>query len=221
MRNPVGAKELQIFKGSRSKADVFARSDASCCGTTVMPVYDKLDCRVRFDNGLAHLNPTGGNEKFHFQKQRFEVEPKQAQIAHLNAKGVGAQLAVITIPTFAFVTGVSVVVLAEEAGATFRLRTRNGLVIPSTVGIKVDVSGDSCCPTRTQGAFNLATTAWGALPVGVTEQYMFNRNGAGEFSLEADEILVEVVTMPASGAFLGEFDFIVSVNYDVQNRAET
>ena len=211
------ATELQVFRGSKPKADVFARTAGDCCGPAAAD-YDKLDCRVRFDNALAHLNPTGGNEKFHFQKQRFAVEDKAAQVQWLNQNGVGARLAVLAIPTFAFVTGVSVVVLASEPGLTFKLTTRNGLALPAAAKIKVDVAGGSCCPTRTQGVADF--DSWGALPAGVTEQYLFGRDGDGEFSLESDEIVVEVVTMPASGVVSGTFDFIVGVSYDVINRAE-
>jgi len=216
--NPKGAKELQVFRGSKPKADVFARTAGDCCGPAASAEYDKLDCRVRFDNALSHLNPTGGNERFHFQKQRFPVETKESQIKWLNDNGVGAQLAVIAIPTFAFVTDVSVVVLASEPGLTFKLKTRNGLALPAVDKIKVDVAGGSCCPTRTQGAADFAS--WGDLPTGVTEQYLFGRDGQGEFSLESDELIVEVVTMPTSGVIAGTFDFIVGVSYDVVNRAE-
>jgi hypothetical protein len=203
------AKSLQVFRGSKPKADVFARTAGDCCSPTAESTYDKLGCRVRFDNSTAHENPTGANEKFHFQKQRFPVETLAAQIAHLNAQGVGGQLSVFAIPTYAFVTGVGTVVLASEPGLTFKLVTRNGLELPRVVGIKVDVAGDSCCPTRTQGVGD------------VTEQYIFGRDAAGEFSLEADEILLEVVTMPTSGVISGEFDVLLSVSYDIINRAES
>jgi hypothetical protein len=218
-RNDKSADAFQVFRGSKPKADLFARTSGDCCGPAVAD-YDKLGCRVRFDNSLAHENPTGANEKFHFQKQRFPVEPLAAQIAHLNKVGVGAQLSIITIPTYAFVTGVGVVVLASEPGLTFRLVTRNGLELPRVVGIKVDVAGDTCCPTRTQGAGDI-TAAFGELPANVTEQYIFGRDAAGEFSLEADELMLEVVTMPTSGVIAGDFDVIVSVSYDIINRAES
>jgi hypothetical protein len=214
------AKSLQVFRGSKPKADVFARTAGDCCSPTADSTYDKLGCRVRFDNSTAHENPTGANEKFHFQKQRFPVETLAAQIAHLNTQGVGGQLSVFAIPTYAFVTGVGVVVLASEPGLTFKLVTRNGLALPAAVGIKVDVAGDSCCPTRTQGV-GVITAAFGQLPANVTEQYIFGRDAAGRFSLEADEILLEVVTMPTSGVISGEFDVLLSVSYDIINRAES
>jgi hypothetical protein len=59
------------------------------------------------------------------------------------------------------------------------------------------------------------------LPTGVSEQYIFGRDADGEFSLEADEIMLEVVTMPTSGVIAGDFDVLVSVSYDIINRAET
>jgi hypothetical protein len=214
------AKSLQIFRGSKPRADVFARTAGDCCSPTAESTYDKLGCRVRFDNSTAHENPTGANEKFHFQKQRFPVENLAAQIAHLNAQGVGGQLSILAIPTYAFVTGVGVVVLAEEPGLTFRLVTRNGLELPTAVQFQVSVAGDSCCPTRTRAAGSI-TAPFGDLPTGVSEQYIFGRDADGEFSLEADEIMLEVVTMPTSGVISGDFDVLVSVSYDIINRAET
>lgn len=218
-RNLKSANVLQVFHGSKPKADVFARTAGDCCGPEVAD-YDKLGCRVRFDNSLAHTDPTGATERFHFQKQRFPVETLATQIAHLNKVGVGAQLSIITIPTYAFVTGVGVVVLASEPGLTFKLVTRNGLALPAATGIKVDVSADTCCPTRTQGAGNI-TAAFGQLPANIAEQYIFGRDAEGEFSLEADEIMLEVVTLPTSGVIAGTFDVIVSASYDVINRAES
>jgi hypothetical protein len=216
------SKSLQVFRGSKPKADVFERTagGSSCCDTTAASTYDKLGCRVRFDNSLAHENPTGANEKFHFQKQRFPVEPLATQIAHLNKEGVGGQLSMLAIPTYAFVKGVGVVVLASEPGLTFKLVTRNGLVLPSTVKISVDVAGDACCPTRTQGAVSVVAP-FGQLAAGITEQYLFGQDATGKFSLEADEIMLEVVTMPTSGVIAGTFDVMVSVSYDIINRAES
>ena len=214
------AKSLQIFRGSKPKADVFARTAGDCCSPAVDSNYDKLGCRVSFDNSTAHENPTGANEKFHFQKQRFPVETLAAQIAHLNKVGVGGQLSIFAIPTYAFVTGVGIVVLAEEPGLTFRLRTRNGLELPTAVSFGVNVAGDSCCPVRTRVAGDI-TAPFGDLPTGATEQYIFGRDANGEFSLEADEILLEVVTMPPSGVIAGTFDVIASVSYDIINRAES
>jgi hypothetical protein len=213
-------KSLQVFRGSKPKADVFARTAGDCCAPTAESTYDKLGCRVRFDNSTAHENPTGANEKFHFQKQRFPVEPLAAQVAHLNKQGVGGQLSILTIPTYAFVTGVGIAVFAEEPGLTFKLVTRNGLALPAAVEFKVDVAGDSCCPTRTKAAGAIAAP-FGDLATGVTEQYIFGRDANGEFSLEADEIMLEVVTMPTSSVIAGDFDVLVSVSYDIINRAES
>lgn len=219
-RNDKSASSLQVFRGSKPKADVFARTAGDCCAPAAESTYDKLGCRVRFDNSTAHENPTGANEKFHFQKQRFPVETLAAQVAHLNKEGVGGQLSIFAIPTYAFVTRVGVVVLADEPGLTFRLVTRNGLVLPSATTFAVNVAGDACCPVRTLIAGSI-TAAFGQLPADVTEQYIFGSFPQGQFSLEADEIMLEVVTMPTSGVISGEFDVIVSVSYDIINRAES
>ena len=129
-------------------------------------------------------------------------------------------MSIFAIPTYAFVTGVGIVVLAEEPGLTFKLVTRNGLELPRVVTFGVNVAGDACCPVRTNVAANI-TAPFGDLPTGVTEQYIFGRDASGEFSLEADEIMLEVVTMPTSGVIAGTFDVIASVSYDIINRAES
>lgn len=130
----------------------------------------------------------------------------------------------LVIPTYAFVTGVGVHIAAEEPGLTFNLVTRNGLVLPGTgenggevIEVTATDGSNGCEITRTQseGSFE----GFGALG-NARFIDIFGRYGQGEFSLEADEIILEVATLPASGVVTGAFELEVSVSYDVIHRAE-
>ena len=229
-RVPKAETNLQVFRGSRPRLDVFAKnSGTGCCGTGAQVEYDKLAERVRFDNALAHSNPTGANDKFAFPQGDGFAYNSAEIIEHINTHGVGATISVLVIPTYAFVTGVGVHIAAEEPGLTFNLVTRNGLVLPGTGGggedpargevIEVTATdgAEGCAITRTQneGSFE----GFGALG-NARFIDLFGRYGQGEFSLEADEIILEVATLPASGVVTGAFELEVSVSYDVIHRAE-
>ena len=84
-----------------------------CCGPVDFD-YDKLGERVRFDNGLKHLSPSGGVERYRFPGGNGFSDDRAAIINHINAVGVGAEISVIAIPTYAFVTGVGVHIESEE-----------------------------------------------------------------------------------------------------------
>lgn len=231
-REPKSETNLQVFRGSRPRLDVFAKNAGTgCCGTGAQVEYDKLAERVRFDNALAHSNPTGANDKFAFPQGDGFAYNSAEIIEHINTHGVGATISVLVIPTYAFVTGVGVHIAAEEPGLTFNLVTRNGLVLPGTGGggggedpargevIEVTATdgAEGCAITRTQseGSFE----GFGALG-NARFIDIFGRYGQGEFSLEADEIILEVATLPASGVVTGAFELEVSVSYDVIHRAE-
>ena len=228
-RVPKDESNLQVFRGSRPRLDVFAKNAGTgCCGTGAQVEYDKLAERVRFDNALAHSNPTGANDKFAFPQGDGFAYNSAGIIEHINTHGVGATISVLVIPTYAFVTGVGVHIAAEEPGLTFNLITRNGLVLPGTGGGDGDYGGEvikvtatdgvgGCAITRTQGSGSF--DGFGALG-NARFIDIFGRYGQGEFSLEADEIILEVATLPASGVVTGAFELEVSVSYDVIHRAE-
>ena len=212
---------IQVFRGSRPKPDVFAANAGSgCCGTGVDLLYDKLGDRVRFDNGLKHLSPPGGVERYRFPAGDGFSSHKAEIIAHINAVGVGATISVIAIPTYAFLTGVGVHIAAEEDGLTFDLITRNGLLLPDTTPIIVTATADPDAPcgvTRTQGVSDF--TGFGALGADDLFIDLFARSGDGTFALEADEIILRVASMPADPV-VGLFDLTISASYDVIHRAE-
>lgn len=214
------ANELQVFRGSKPKADVFLKDailGAGCCPSGLTVDYDKLARRVRFDNGLSHLNPLGGNEKFHVPEGDGFSSSRSEIVAHINEFGVGARIAVIAIPTFAFLTGVGIHIEAEEPGLTFNLVTRNGLALPNDSVIQVVSSGDACAPTRVQTVGSLA--GFGDLPANALSVDIFAREAVGMFALESDELVLEVAAMPAEPV-TGAFSIRVSASYQLIDRAE-
>lgn len=221
-RAPKNANNIQVFRGSRPKADVFtSNAGIGCCGPVDFD-YDKLGDRVRFDNGLKHLSPNGGVERYRFPGGNGFSDDRAAIINHINAVGVGAEISVIAIPTYAFLMGVGIHIESEEEGLTFDLVTRNGLVLPDTTPIMVTTGADPdvpCAVTRTQGTGDF--TGFGALGDNDLFIDLFARSATGgEFSLEADELILRVASMPASGKVNGTFDLTVSASYDVIHRAE-
>lgn len=239
-RNDKSDTNIQVFRGSKPKADVFLQNSGSgCCGTGLDYNYDKLAERTRFDNGLAHSNPTGANDKYRFPAGNGFADDKAAIIEHINKHGVGATISVLAIPTYAFVTGIGLHIAAEEEGLTFDLVTRNGLVIPQQGWIVTATADEDnpCGITRTLETVAadpgdpeaeppvdptpLEVEGFGALADGELFIDHFYRDGTGSFALEADEIMLRVASMPAGNApVVGTFDIEVSVSYDVIHRAE-
>lgn len=221
-RNPRLDNGIQVFRGSRSRQDVFSlNAGGGCCDGVGDVTYDKLAERTRFDNGLLHSNPIGGNDKFLVPYGDGFAGTRDAIVSLINDVGVGAHISVLAIPTYAFVTGVGVHISAEEPGLTFDLVTRNGLVLPSTTVRTVTATADSACEvvrTVDDGDADMFE-GFGALGTAAFID-IFGRNGEGEFSLEADEIALRVATMPANGIITGEFSIKVSVSYEVIHRAE-
>lgn len=223
-RNSKLSPGIQVFRGSRPRQDVFAaNSGQGCCDNSSTSDYDKLAERTRFDNGLAHSNPTGANDKFVFPYGDGFSDTRENIVNFINANGVGAQISVLAIPTYAFVTGVGIHIDAEESGLTFDLVTRNGLVLPSSCYTQVNAEADSACAvTRSlvdlEGANPLE--GFGALGTSAFIDIFARDDGCGKFSLEADEIALKVASMPASGVITGSFALTVSVSYDVIHRAE-
>lgn len=216
------AGNLQVFRGSLSQPDVYAaNAGKGCCGDNALVTVDKLGPRVRFDNANAHTNPIGGRETFAVPAGYGFSGVSRAIVDHINANGVGATISIIAIPTYAYVTGVGIHIAAEEDGLTFTLKTRNGLALPSVTQVVTATAGDDACEiTRT-----LATSdgteyvGFGALGDGELFVDIFGRH-AGLFSLEADELILEVDTMPAGGSIVGSFDIRVTAAYEMIHRAE-
>lgn len=219
---------IQVFRGSLPKMDVFAANAGDgCCPSGLQQSYDKLGERTRFDNALAHSNPIGANDKYFFPTGAGFDADKADIITHINEHGVGATVSVLAIPTYAFVTGVGIHVAGEEDGLTFNLITRNGLALPSDAVYMVEAAVDEnndCAMTRTlvdlDGEESIDPfEGFGELNDNLFVD-IFARSCCGEFSLEADELILEVASMPAGGIVNGDFAIEVAVSYQVIHRAE-
>lgn len=222
-RNKKLAPGLQIFRGSRPRQDVFAsNAGQGCCDNSTRADYDKLAERTRFDNALAHLNPTGGNDKFVFPNGEGFEDTRNNVIRFINQNGEGAHFSVIAIPTYAFVTGVGIHIEAEEPGLTFDLVTRNGLELPAEcVKVVKATVADGCQVTRdVEDGSAESYKGFGALGDASIVDMFFKAPACGNFSLEADELALKVASLPSSGKVTGQFRITVSVNYDVIHRAE-
>lgn len=219
---------IQVFRGSRPGQDVYSATlHGDCCGDGNRPDYDKLASRVRFDNSLAHSNPTGANDKFRLPYGNGFANTRADIVRGINDNGIGYNISVLAIPTYAFVTGFGLHIAAAETGLTFDVVTRNGLVLPTSCLLQVSAEGDGCDITRTltvDGEGEATVDPYngiGGLTQGeVFRDYFARDDGCGQFSLEPDEIALQVATMPSSGKVIGEFDITVSVSYDIIHRAE-
>lgn len=224
MRQPKAETNLQVFRGSKTPLSPYLKNASIGCCDSVGVSFDKLNDVVRFDNALSHLNPTGGNEKFAFPhgspSGAFETARNDI-IEHINANGVGATISIMAIPNYAFVTGLALHIYAEEPGITFNVKTRNGLKLPTDVVKVVKTNVTQGCDMQRSVTDGTAQSFNG---VGALESNYFidiiGRSGNGEFALEADEIMLEVATMPVGGKIEGKFGFDVAVSYDVVARAE-
>lgn len=221
-RNAKLTPGIQVFAGSRPRIDVFSKHAMDgCCPTAGEVHYDKLADRVRYDNALAHSNPLGAVDRFAFPFGDGFADTRNNIVNGINQHGVGFNISVLAVPTNAFVTGVSVLVLSEETGLTFDLVTRNGLVLPTAKVIEVSHAPTGDCEiTRTQAAGDADSfKGFGALNGNIAE-YIYGRDGEGQFSLEADEIVLRVASVPAGGFVTGAFEIKVAVAYEVIQRAE-
>lgn len=216
---------LQVFAGSRPQMDVYAKhAGVDCCNRAVATI-DRLADVVHGPNADSHLNPTSYNDKFDFPRgmKGGDFETTRNDIVEfINEVGVGAKIGVLVIPNNAFVTDVGVYIYGEEAGLTFDLKTRNGLELPSTKVYKVATAADANAPCSTartlseDGSFE----GFGALD-GNRSIEIIGRDGEGKFALEADEIILEVKSMPSEEKPVnGDFGILVYVNYTIGHRAE-
>lgn len=218
-RNAMSALALQLFRGGLNKLSLWAEHiGGACCDPAVTPRIDRLNPTINPENANVHTNPYGHRDYWHFGTLADSI--RDQIVRHINTAGVGAQLEVMVIPTFALLNTVRVDVLAEEAGLTFELKTRNGTVLPTgqLINVLETEGGDGCGEvSRVQAAG--AYTGLGALS-GATRSYTMGVSDiGGEFALEADVLILEVTGLPAGGV-VGYFDIQVHANYTAPGRSE-
>ena len=218
---------LQVFRGSRLPLGVYAKhAGRICCGSAFEASYDRLADVVHGPNSHTHLRPAVYNDKYLVPQGPVGgnlENDRDAIVTFINKVGVGAKIGILCIPNYAFITDIGVHIDAEESGLTFNLITRNGLTLPSSQVIKVTTAADEdnvCALSRTEATSD--TTAFnniGALD-GASFIDIIGRDGNGVFTAEADEIQLEVASLPTTGRVIGNFRIMVSVNYSVVMRAE-
>lgn len=217
-RNPKPTNALQSFRGGRNRLGVWAKhAEGECCQPGVVLDIDRLPPTVQWENANIHTSPLGGrNPTWRFGE--LQSGDKEAIIDHINAVGVGAIIELQAIPTFAFVTGVSVSTFAEEVGLAFEVITRNGTPLPADQVILVEEQDAGGCGETTRTL--VTTTGLGAVGTlnGATRSYTIAVSGAGEFALEADVIALRVTSVPTGGV-AGHFDLAVDLSYVSTTRS--
>lgn len=219
-RVSMDAKALQLFRGGLNKLSLWAQHiGGMCCDPVPAVTMDRLNPTINPENALVHTRPFGNRDYWKFSDADDTARANIVQ--HINTQGVGAQLEIIVIPTFSLLYSVQVVALAEEAGLTFELKTRNGTVLPAGQLIQVsETDGGMGCGevARVQAAG--AYTGLGAL-AGAHRVHTLGVSGiGGEFALEADVLILEVTGLPAGGV-KGYFDLLVHANYIAPGRSES
>jgi hypothetical protein len=203
-------KTLQVFRGGfndLSKNPWLQNIGNGCCEPGQTIDQERLPRSLHPENALVHSRPFGN--RLHWRFSELDDTTRRQIVAHINTHGVGAKIEVITIPTFAFVHSVHTVTLAEESGLVFKLYARNGTAVPSGQLIKVSEtdSGDGCGEVaRVRGAAD--KNAIGALGGASRVHNIFATANGGEFALEADVWVLEVVSVPADGV-IGSFDLLI------------
>lgn len=204
------AKAYQVFRGGLNdlnKNPWLQNIGGDCCEPTHSIDQDRLNRTINPENALVHSRPFGN--RLYWQYSEHDNSEKAKILRWINEQGVGAQLEIIVIPTFGFLYSVHVAVLAEELGFTYELKTRNGTVLPDGQLIKVSEtdSADGCGEVgRVQEGGDFADL--GALD-GATRVHTIGVSGqGGEFALNSDVLILEVLTLPADG-LKGTFDLRV------------
>ena len=201
-RNPKSAKAVQLFRGGRNdiqKNPWVQNLGFGCCDPSPVVDVDRLNPTINPENALVHSRPFGN--RLHWRFSEHDDTTRANIVAHINRIGVGAQLEVLVIPTFAFWHSLHVVTLAEEAGLTFNLRTRNGTVIPTSQTIRVTEtdSGNGCGEVARVQTNAASPSGIGGLSGATRVHNIFVDGNGGQFALEADVLILEVAALPASG----------------------
>lgn len=215
------SKAHQSFRGGLndlSKNPWLQNIGNGCCEVAPAIDQDRLNPTINPENALVHSRPFGN--RLHWRFSELDDTTRRQIAAHINTHGVGAQLEIIVIPTFAFVHSIHTVTLAEEAGLVFELKTRNGTLIPSDQLIKVSEtdSGDGCGEVaRVKAAADKASI--GPLAGASRVHNFFVAGDGGSFALEADVLILEVKSVPADSV-IGSFDILVHSTTVAAGRSE-
>lgn len=215
-------KTLQVFRGGfndLTKSPWLQNIGNGCCEPGHKIDQERLPRSLHPENANVHSRPFGN--RLHWWFSEHDDTTRRNIVNHINTVGVGAKIEVITIPTFAFVHSLHTVTLAEETGLVFKLFARNGTLVPAGQKIKVSEtdSGDGCGEVaRVKAAAD--ENAIGALDGASRVHNFFVADNGGEFALEADVWVLEVVSLPADGV-TGAFDLLIHSTTVAAGRTES
>lgn len=224
-RSAIAETHFQAFRGGLKKLGQRTKAllRGTCCTEDMKIQIDRLPPRMRFDNGLAHENPNGANQKWIFQH-----DPDKTEIAkHFTNYGTDATVGVIAPPSYALITHIAVSVGDLPHNMTFTLGSRFGALNGATGTLhRIITSGASCSPDRDYDSFD------GQSVTGYIFDEPAKANGELRkdfifvldkpvFMAQADEITISPNQVP-SGVKISEtdFDVTVAVNYDFVIRSE-
>lgn len=153
---------LELQNGGFSKNNIFAALLRRTRGFFGIGVHESRQVPyLNWEHGDAHTYPTGGNVHYDLyngmSNGRFMGQEYKSFIDHINCEGVGAQTAVIALPSRSSLRAVKVTITRPEKGLTFNLTTAHGTKLPQdsvivTVTRKVPpTAGNVCgCITTTE-----------------------------------------------------------------------
>ena len=221
-RNAKPAGAVQAFRGGLPKLGVWAQHlGGDCCAPSAAVDIDRLPPTVQWENANIHTSPIGGrNPTWRFKE--LKQEDQRAIIDSINAGGVGTIIEAQLVPTFANLTAVGVGVFRSETGLTFRLVSRNGVYEAENNNVRAvsEVDGGAGCTGVVRSLIDLGDAVdwtFGELD-GDTRRYYIHQD-LEMFALEPDVIGIEVLTMPAGGVVVGNFDFTLDVTYESYARS--
>lgn len=223
-RKNIKKQHFQSFRGGLRHLSPMLKAQlrGTCCEGDLELQKDRLPTRMRFDNGLAHENPKGANQKWilSLAPDRREV------IAHLNDYKKSATVGVLALPSYSFITALAISVGALATGFTFKLASRNGTLeaVTGTLHLVTTSGGNDCDPIReytaTENQGLDATVVTGLAAGEMRKDYIFIPDKP-IFQAQADEVQMVIETFATDDVVTEKnMDITIAANYDVVIRSE-
>lgn len=218
--NPKSNKSIQVFNGGLAPLGIWAKHiGPGCCVPNAKVDIDRLVPTVNPENALVHNRPAA--ERSFWQTSNGSSD-KRDIIKHINEVGVGAEIEIMVVPTFSFFKAVHIVVLGEEVGLTFKLKTRNGIDMPADQLIKVEETDAGTAVgcgdvARVKGAADFDN--FGAKGTASRVHLFGVADASGDFALYSDTLVLEVLTVPTEPV-RGDFDLMVYGTFNTFGRSE-
>lgn len=230
-RKEKAANNLQLFRGGFDDLDPITKArlkSNGCCGNPIEVDIDRLPARMRPNNDLTHTTPTGNRETRIVAGAGSRVANEIAE--HFVAVGEGASVSMFALPDYSVLKYVAVSLRKLPQDMALLLHFRNSdvtKVFDTSLFHVVTVAGSACDPVR---EYEYDTFLGSAInPDGIPLQvagedflctnYVLQLDTSKTFMPMADELILTVqgYTDEITAA---DFDFTISINYDVTVRAE-